>query len=172
MMPVSSNGRRRDAIPSSSAKALRPAICPDLYGRFRKARQSVKPFTPEKCHDLRHRAGCAAQRRRTFARAESAIICWGMGVSPSTHARHRQCALPDRAIADLRPGRPPGHRAASAAWTEQRARRVRRGPDRCSSPDYKSVEDVAIRVEMRLPGASRSTRSAARRRRDHGRGAQ
>ena len=43
----------------------------------------------------------------------------------ATRARHRQRALPDRAVADDRPDRPARHRAASAARPEQRARCVR-----------------------------------------------
>ena len=60
--------------------------------------------------------------------ASASIIFWGMGISPA-RPRHRQCALPDRAGADHRPGRPARHRAASAARPEQRAGRVRRRPD-------------------------------------------
>ena len=43
----------------------------------------------------------------------------------AAHARHRQRALPDRAVHDDRPDRPARHRAASAARAEQRAGRVR-----------------------------------------------
>ena len=42
----------------------------------------------------------------------------------AARARHRQRALPDRAVADDRPDRPARHRAASAARPEQRAGRV------------------------------------------------
>ena len=47
----------------------------------------------------------------------------------AARARHRQRALPDRAVADDRPDRPARHRPASAARPEQRAGRVRRRPD-------------------------------------------
>ena len=43
--------------------------------------------------------------------------------------RHRQRALPHRPRAAVRPCRPSGHRAASAARPEQRAGRLRRRPD-------------------------------------------
>ena len=44
-------------------------------------------------------------------------------------AWHRQCSVPDRAILDVRPGRPGGHRSPSAAWSEQCAGRLRCRPD-------------------------------------------
>ena len=47
----------------------------------------------------------------------------------AAYARHRQRALPDRAVHDDRPDRPAGHRPASAARPEQRAGRVRLGID-------------------------------------------
>ena len=90
--------------------------------------ENVKDFTPEEMAPI---CGIEADVLRTvarkYARARSAIIFWGMG-DLAAHPRHRQRALPDRARADHRPGRPSGHRTASAARPEQRAGRVRRRP--------------------------------------------
>ena len=74
--------------------------------------------------DLRH----SARRRsatvaRLFATAKGADDPVGHG-HLAARARHRQRALPDRAVHDDRPGRPARHRPASAARPEQRAGRV------------------------------------------------
>ena len=102
-----------------------------------------------------------ARWRAAYARARAAIIFWGMGISQHI-ARHRQRALPDRAGAGHRAGRPPRHRAAPAARPEQRPGRLRRRPH----PDGLSRLPVG-----RGPGRARqirgrcgrpaSTRSAA-----------
>ena len=74
---------------------------------FKPFAEHVKDFTPEEMAPICGiDAATLREVARTFARAESAIIFWGMGVS--AHPRHRQCALPDRAVADHRPDRPPG----------------------------------------------------------------
>ena len=76
--------------------------------------------------------------------------------------RHRQYALPDRPGVALRPGRPAGHRAASAAWPEQRAGRVRcradpDGVSRTTSPSTTSGAGASANSS----GARRSTPSRA-----------
>ena len=139
---------------------------------FDKLAESVKPFTPEEMSPI-----CGIEPdvlrnvARTFARAETRDHLLGHG-RVAAHPRHRQCALPDRAVADLRPGRPPGHRPASAARTEQRAGRLRRRAD----PDV--LPRLQVGGECRDPRQIRSrlgrdARSEARqdRGRDHGRGA-
>jgi formate dehydrogenase major subunit len=82
--------------------------------------------------------------------------------------RHRQRALPHRPRTHHRPDRPPRHRAAPAARTEQRAGRVGHGAHPVFYPDYRS---------SRTPRRARSSRSCgaagprseegADRRRDH-----
>src|SRR5262249_8137235 len=49
---------------------------------FKELAESVKPFTPEEMSPI---CGIAPDVARTFARAESAIIFWAMGVSQHTH---------------------------------------------------------------------------------------
>ncbi len=122
--------------------------------------------------DLRHRArraaqGCAHLRPR---RACDHLLGHGR---VATHPRHRQCALPHRAVADLRPGRTPRHRPASAARAEQRAGRIRRRPDPDVLPRLQVGRGRGHPREVRSR-VGREARSQARqdRGRDHGRGPQ
>ena len=78
--------------------------------------------------DLRHRGRCAARGRAHLRARRERHHLLGHG-RVAAHPRHRQCALPDRAVADHRPDRPARHRPASAARPEQRAGRLRRRPD-------------------------------------------
>ena len=73
--------------------------------------------------------------------------------------RHRQRALPHRAVADDRPDRPPRHRTASAARAEQRAGRVGLGPD----PD--DVSGLPARQQLR--GAREDSSNSGERSLDH-----
>ena len=111
-------------------EALRPAIRPDLHRGLRAARRAASR-TSRRRRWRRSAASTPDTLRdvaRTFARAESADHLLGHG-RLAAHPRHRQRALPDRAVADHRPDRPARHRAASAARPEQRAGRLRRRPD-------------------------------------------
>ena len=113
--------------------------------------------------DLRHRRRDDPLRRapvRDLARVDDPL---GHG-HLAARARHRQRALPDRALADDGPDRPPRHGAASAARPEQRPGRVRRGPD----PD--DVPRLPARLERRpcarasrAPGAWPRARSTSAR---------
>ena len=80
----------------------------------------------------------------------------------AARARHRQRALPDRAVDDDRAGRPARHRAASAARPEQRAGRERRraDPDDVSRTTSASTTPDAQQSSRRC-GARRSIRSPA-----------
>ena len=74
--------------------------------------------------DLRHRRrDASAKWRALFATSKGVDDPVGHG-HLAARARHRQRALPDRAVADDRPDRPARHRPASAARPEQRAGRV------------------------------------------------
>ncbi len=133
--------------------------------------EHIKDFTPEEMAPI---CGIPADTLREVARTYRARgACdhlLGHG-RVAARARHRQRALPDRAVADHRPDRPAGHRAASAARAEQRAGRIRRGPD----PDV--FPRLPVGGESRNPRGRRKTvgrqaRPQARqdRGRDHGRG--
>ena len=98
--------------------------------------------------DLRHRRRHDPRRGAPVRHLEGLDDPVGHG-RVAARARHRQRALPDRAVADDGPDRPPRHRPASAARPEQRAGRVRRGPD----------PDDAARLPARLAtGGARQLR--------------
>ncbi len=109
-------------------KALRPAIRADLCRRLRPVRREHQGLhAGGNGADLRRpRRHAARSRPHVCARAFRHYFL-GHG-RVAAHPRHRQCALPDRAIADHRPDRPARHRPASAARPEQRAGRLRRRP--------------------------------------------
>ena len=92
-------------------------------------KDKVAEFAPEKMAEI---CGIPAETikevARLYARSENVDHLLGHG-RVAAHARHRQCALPDRARADHRPDRPPRHRPASPARPEQRPGRVRRRHD-------------------------------------------
>jgi formate dehydrogenase major subunit len=117
---------------------LNVIVTEELYDRqyiaghvdgFEALKEKIRDFTPEAMAPV---CGIDAETLREVARTlrhqRSARSSSGAWASPST-PRHRQRALPDRAGADHRPDRPPGHGPASAARPEQRAGRVRRRPD-------------------------------------------
>ena len=110
--------------------ALRPAVHPGPHRGLREAEGSIcRTSRPRRWR----RSAASTPRRsatvaRAYATAQRAHHLLGHGHLPA-HPRHRQRALPDRAGADERPGRPARHRAASAARPEQRAGRLRRRPD-------------------------------------------
>ena len=95
---------------------------------FKAFAEHIKDFTPEEMAPI---CGIAADTLRTvarsYARAKSAIVFWGMGVSQHVHGTDNARCLIALAL-DLRTDRTAGHGAASAARAEQRAGRVRRRP--------------------------------------------
>ena len=90
--------------------------------------ENIKDFTPEEMAPI---CGIAADTlrevARTYARAESAIIFWGMGVSQHTHGTDNARCLIALSLITGQIGRP-GTGPASAARPEQRAGRLRRRP--------------------------------------------
>ena len=107
-------------------EALRPAIHPDLRRGLRRLHGEHQGLhAGGDGADLRHRRRHAARGRAHLRARRERDHLLGHG-HLAAHPRHRQCALPDRAVADHRPDRPARHRAASAARPEQRAGRLRR----------------------------------------------
>ena len=111
--------------------------------------------------DLRHRRRHAARSGAHLRARRKRHHLLGHG-RVAAHPRHRQCALPDRAVADHRPDRPPRHRPASAARPEQRAGRLRRRPHSDVLPRLQvGGKSGESRAASRSCGASSSIPSAA-----------
>ena len=95
---------------------------------FETLREHVRDYAPEKMAEI---CGIDAATLREVARdlrpRSRRDHLLGHG-HLAARARHRQRALPDRAGARDRAGRPPRHRAAPAARPEQRPGRLRRRP--------------------------------------------
>ena len=107
---------------------------------------------------------------RAYARAESAIIFWGMGVSQHTHGTDNARCLIALALITGQIGRPgTGLHPLRGQNNVQGASDAGLIP--MFFPDYKSVENPEIRAPVR-EGLGREARSQARqdRGRDHGRG--
>ena len=126
-------------------------------------KENVKDFTPEEMAPI---CGIPADTlrevARTYARAESAIIFWGMGVSQHTHGTDNARCLIALSLITGQIGRP-GTGPASAARPEQRAGRVRRRPDPDVLPRLQvGREPGHPRANTRRPGASSSIRRRAR----------
>ena len=139
---------------------------------FDKLAESVKPFTPEEMAPICGiEADVLRNVARTFARAESAIIFWGMGVSQHTHGTDNARCLIALSLICGQVGRP-GTGPASAARPEQRAGRLRRRPH----PDVLPRLQVGggrrdpRQIRSRLGRDARSQEGQDRGR-DHGRGA-
>ena len=116
--------------------------------------ENVKKFSPEAMAPI---CGIDAQTIREVARlyATSKGVDHPLGHGHlAARARHRQRALPDRARALDRPDRQAGLGPASAARPEQRAGRVRLGPD----PDV--LSGLPAREHAR--GARSASRSCGR----------
>ncbi len=96
------------------------------YGELAKL---VKDYPPERAAQI---CGIDAdddpRSRATVGRGRSGRHLLGHGDLPA-HDGHRQLALPDRDVRDHRPRRQARHRPPSATRPEQRAGRLRRGPD-------------------------------------------
>ena len=107
---------------------------------------------------------------RAYARAERAIIFWGMGVSQHTHGTDNARCLIALALITGQVGRPgTGLHPLRGQNNVQGASDAGLIP--MFFPDYKSVENPEIRAQVRA-GLGRQARSQARqdRGRDHGRG--
>jgi formate dehydrogenase major subunit len=114
---------------------------------FDKLAESVKPFTPEEMSPI-----CGIEPdvlrnvARTFARAESAIIFWGMGVSQHTHGTDNARCLIALSLICGQIGRPgTGLHPLRGQNNVQGASDAGLIP--MFFPDYKSVEDAETRAK-------------------------
>ncbi len=177
----------RDALPAVQARHRRRAAQRD-DARDRRGR----PHRPG-VHRRAHRRLCRAEeeRRGLQPRGDGAAVRHPGGDDPrgrapvrhveglddpvgdghlAAHPRHRQRALPDRAVADDRPDRPPRHGAASAARAEQRAGRVRLGLDPDDVSRLPARRESRRAREIRAPvGDEARPQAGPHRGRDHGR---
>ena len=140
------------------------------YVGFDAWKKNVEDFTPEEMAPI---CGIEADtlrrgRARLYPRrARHHLLGHGR---VAAHSRHRQCALPDRAGADHRPGRPAQRRLHPLRGQNNVQGASDAGLIPMFFPDYKSVEDPenpwAVRGRV-----GRQARSQARqdRGRDHGR---
>src|SRR5215212_9881993 len=114
---------------------------------FDKLAETVKPFTPEEMAPICGIAPDVLRNvARTFARAESAIIFWGMGVSQHTHGTDNARCLIALSLICGQVGRPgTGLHPLRGQNNVQGASDAGLIP--MFFPDYKSVEDVAIRAK-------------------------
>jgi formate dehydrogenase major subunit len=114
---------------------------------FDKLAASVKPFTPEEMSPI-----CGIEPEvlrkvaRTFARAESAIIFWGMGISQHTHGTDNARGLIALSLICGQVGRPgTGLHPLRGQNNVQGASDAGLIP--MFFPDYKSVENTEIRAK-------------------------
>ena len=120
---------QRHAQRHRRGEALRRAVRPDLCRGLQAVRREHQGLhAGGDGADLRHRRRRHPHRGAQIRPRQIGDHLLGHG-HLAAHPRHRQCALPDRAVADHRPDRPARHRAASAARPEQRAGRFRRRTD-------------------------------------------
>src|SRR5256886_3798231 len=117
---------------------------------FDKLAESVKPFTPEEMAPICGiEADVLRKVARTFARAESAIIFWGMGVSQHTHGTDNARCLIALSLICGQIGRPgTGLHPLRGQNNVQGASDAGLIP--MFFPDYKSVEDVETRVKYEV----------------------
>ena len=134
-------------------------------------KENVKDFTPEEMAPI---CGIPADTlrevARTYARAESAIIFWGMGVSQHTHGTDNARCLIALSLITGQIGRPgTGLHPLRGQNNVQGASDAGLIP--MFFPDYKSVEDPEIRAKYEKAwGVKLDPEEGQDRRRDHGRG--
>jgi formate dehydrogenase major subunit len=114
---------------------------------FDKLAETVKPFTPEEMAPICGiEADVLRNVARTFARAESAIIFWGMGVSQHTHGTDNARCLIALSLICGQVGRPgTGLHPLRGQNNVQGASDAGLIP--MFFPDYKSVEDAETRAK-------------------------
>lgn len=114
---------------------------------FDKLAESVKPFTPEEMAPICGiEADVLRKVARTFARAESAIIFWGMGVSQHTHGTDNARCLIALSLICGQVGRPgTGLHPLRGQNNVQGASDAGLIP--MFYPDYKSVENPETRAK-------------------------
>src|SRR5436190_2880784 len=115
---------------------------------FEQLAESVKPFTPEEMSPICGiDADVLRNVARTFARAESAIIFWGMGVSQHTHGTDNARCLIALSLICGQIGRPgTGLHPLRGQNNVQGASDAGLIP--MFFPDYKSVEDAQVRARF------------------------
>ena len=126
-------------------------------------KENIKDFTPEEMAPICGiEADTLREVARTYARAESAIIFWGMGVSQHTHGTDNARCLIALSLITGQIGRPgTGLHPLRGQNNVQGASDAGLIP--MFFPDYRSVENPEIRAgSTRRPGASSSIPSAAR----------
>src|SRR5215218_7058879 len=114
---------------------------------FEQLAESVKPFTPEEMAPIcRIEPDVLRNVARTFARAESAIIFWGMGVSQHTHGTDNARCLIALSLICGQIGRPgTGLHPLRGQNNVQGASDAGLIP--MFFPDYKSVENAETRAK-------------------------
>jgi formate dehydrogenase major subunit len=114
---------------------------------FNKLAENVKPFTPEEMAPICGiEADVLRNVARTFARAESAIIFWGMGVSQHTHGTDNARCLIALSLICGQIGRPgTGLHPLRGQNNVQGASDAGLIP--MFFPDYKSVENAETRAK-------------------------
>jgi formate dehydrogenase major subunit len=114
---------------------------------FNKLAETVKPFTPEEMAPICGiEADVLRKVARTFARAESAIIFWGMGVSQHTHGTDNARCLIALSLICGQIGRPgTGLHPLRGQNNVQGASDAGLIP--MFFPDYKSVENAETRAK-------------------------
>src|SRR4029434_3698832 len=115
---------------------------------FEQLAESVKPFTPEEMSPICGiEADVLRNVARTFARAESAIIFWGMGVSQHTHGTDNARCLIALSLITGQIGRPgTGLHPLRGQNNVQGASDAGLIP--MFFPDYRSVENAEIRAQV------------------------
>src|SRR6266542_2636334 len=115
---------------------------------FEKLREHVKDFTPEQMAEICGvDAATLREVARTYARAKSAIIFWGMGISQHVHGTDNARCLIALALVTGQVGRPgTGLHPLRGQNNVQGASDVALIP--MFYPDYQSVEDPNVRAKF------------------------
>jgi formate dehydrogenase major subunit len=127
-------------------EALRRAIRAGECGRFRQARPEREELSAGRDGEgLRHPAETLREVARVYARAEAAIVFWGMGVSQHIHGTDNTRCLIAMALSTGQIGRPgTGLHPLAGQNNVQGASDAGLIP--MFFPDYKSVEDPEVRL--------------------------
>ena len=128
---------------------------------FEALKDHLKDYAPEKMAEI---CGIDADTlrtvARTYARAEAAIIFWGMGISQHVHGTDNARCLIDLALITGQVGRPgTGLHPLRGQNNVQGASDAGLIP--MVYPDYQSVADTAIRERFESFGGPSSTRTPA-----------
>jgi formate dehydrogenase major subunit len=128
---------------------------------FEKLAENVKDFPPEKMESICGiPAATLREVARLYARAEAAIVFWGMGVSQHIHGTDNTRCLIALALLTGQIGRPGTGPTRCAARTTCRAHPTP-GSFRCSSPTTSPWKTRRPAPSTKISGAPDSIRSAA-----------